>query len=102
MKKPVGVHDLSDIVIDAVQRLVEKRASVGEVKAIIAGINSVQAGLALRQEQARLSGARVNGDVIMDLQLDPHAEPSLSSKVNKVIETKAKARSLPAKRSKAA
>ena len=70
------VYGMSQIVLAAVNRLVKKKASVAEVKAVIAGINSVQSGLALRQEQARLSGARVNGDVIMDLKNNPNAKPS--------------------------
>jgi hypothetical protein len=78
---PSSVYAWSQIVLEAVQDLREKKISVNEVKAVIAGINSVQAGLALRQEQARLSGARVNGDVIMDLKNDPDAQPTPRSQV---------------------
>lgn len=90
---PNSVFEWSQLVLDAVNRLRDKKASVSEVKTIIAGINSVQAGLALRQEQARLSGARVRGDVIMDLKNDPNAQPSdvsliIDAKVPKQLEEK--------------
>lgn len=98
-KVPGSVYEWSRIVLEAVQDLRAKKVSVNEVKAIIAGVNSVQAGLALRQEQARLSGARVNGDVIMDLKNDPTAEPSPASRV---IEAKAPTKALRAKRARAA
>ena len=53
--------------------------SVAEIKAISIMANHFSATIALRQEQARLSGARVVGDVIMNVQGDPNAVPSTSS-----------------------
>lgn len=67
------VYEMQQIVLGAIQRLVEKKASVGETKAVIGGVNCVQAGLALRMEQARLTGSRVVGDVLPDLRLNPGA-----------------------------
>lgn len=71
MATPKTVYDMQKVVLEAIERLVKKEASVGETKAIIAGINSVQAGIALRQEQVRLTGKRPSGGALPDLSLDP-------------------------------
>ena len=86
-KIPSSVHEWSKIVLETVTDLRSKKISVNEAKAVIAGINSVHQGLALRQEQARLSGARVNGDVIMDLKNDPNAEPTPSTRILEAAST---------------
>ncbi len=97
VKAPNTVYEAMQLSGEMLRRLVNNQASVGEAKAACGLINSMQAGLHLRQEQARLTGMRLNSDILPDVQFDPNATPAKGA----VIEMKP-AKVLNGKKSKAA
>jgi hypothetical protein len=93
--------DIFKIASETVDGLRNKKVSVNEAKATNALLATMHHNFALRQEQARLSGARVNGDVIMNIKADPDAEPTPATKVIDMKPARALRGKRPAKRAAA-
>jgi hypothetical protein len=71
------MSDLANLIKDTFDRLRSGESSVEQAQAEIRALNSMQSGMAIRLEHARLTGRLIQGsDVLPDMKLNPSAEPS--------------------------